>query len=59
MLEKGLVPDDIIYLRDESDNGDYLIKRWYFINREEIDTKIQNRKDAEAEAKRQKEEEER
>ena len=25
--EKGLMPDDIIYLRDESENGDFLVKR--------------------------------
>ena len=25
--ERGIMPDDIIYLRDESENGDYLIKR--------------------------------
>ena len=25
--ERGIMPDDVIYLRDESENGDYLIKR--------------------------------
>ena len=58
MLEKGLTPDDIINLRDESENGDYLVKRWYQLNRSEIDEKIQQRFEAEAEAKRLKEEEE-
>ena len=25
--EKGILPDDIIVLRDESENGEYLLKR--------------------------------
>ena len=51
------VPDDVIVLKDESDNGDHLIKRWYFHNRTEIDEKIQFRLQAEAAERQRKEEE--
>ena len=59
MLERGLSVDDIIVLRDESENGDFLLKRWYFLNKREIDQKIVERKAFELEEKRRKEEEER
>ena len=45
MLERNtIVPDDIICLRDESDNGDFLVKRWYFTQRDEIEDKIRARR---------------
>jgi phosphate-selective porin len=58
MLERGLTVDDIIVLRDESENGDFLIKRWYFLYKKEIDQKIWDRKAFELEEKKRKEEEE-
>ena len=59
MLEKGISPDEVINLKDESENGDLLIKRWYYVNRTEIDFKIEQRKAEEEAEKRKKEEEER
>ena len=48
-----------ISLKDESENGDFLIKRWYRVNRAEIEGKVQQRRDAEEAEQRRKEEEER
>ena len=50
--EKGLIPDDVICLRDSSDNGRFLLKRWYEMNKEEIDNAFQLRKAQETQAKR-------
>lgn len=58
-LEKNLLPDDVVCLQDPSENGDFLVKRWYYLNRGEIDTKIEERKEREAEEKKHREEEER
>ena len=54
LIEKaGQLPDDVICLRDESDNGEFLVKRWYHANRAEIDAKAHERKmAAEEEARR-------
>ena len=57
--EKNILADDVICLQDPSDNGDFLIKRWYFHNRSEVDARIEQRKQKEAEDKRQREEAER
>ena len=51
------VPDDVIVLKDESDNGDQLIKRWYSHNRTEVDEKIRLRVEAEESERMRKEEE--
>ena len=47
LLDRGLAPDEVIYLKDGSDGGLYLLKRWYRLNRDEVDAKVQERKDAE------------
>ena len=58
LIEKGgQLPDDVICLRDDSDNGDYLVKRWYRSNREDIDAKANARKAA-AQAEKERQEEE-
>ena len=44
-------------LSDPSDNGDFLVKRWYFHKREEVDAAMQARNAKEEEEKRQREEE--
>ena len=53
----SLLPDDVIVLKDDSDNGDHLIKRWYFNNRTEVDEKIGQRIAAEEAERLRKEEE--
>ena len=53
----SLLPDDVIVLKDDSDNGDHLIKRWYFYNRTEVDEKIGQRIAAEEAERLRKEEE--
>ena len=57
MVEKSLLPDDIVCLRDESENGDFLVRRWYQLNRADVDAAIQARLEGEAEDKRRQEEE--
>ena len=60
LLERNkIVPDDIICLKDDSDNGDFLIKRWYFTQRDEIEEKIRARKEAAELARLKREEEQR
>lgn len=34
MIERNIVPDEVIYLKDDTENGDYLLKRWYHTNKE-------------------------
>ena len=37
-LEHGKnLPDQVIFLQDESPNGDMLIERWYAANKEDVD----------------------
>lgn len=36
MIERNIVPDEVISLRDDSENGEYLLKRWYYTNKEGI-----------------------
>jgi len=50
------MPDDVIVLKD-NDNGDFLLKRYYNINRKEIDLTIKTRKEEEERKKREAEEE--
>lgn len=55
-IEKNVMPDDVIVLKD-NDNGDFLLKRYYNINRKEIDLTIKTRKEEEERKKREAEEE--
>lgn len=57
-LDKGIVPDEVVFLKDTSENGDYLLKRWYRVKRKEIDARIQKRLDEEDRERRRREEEE-
>ena len=58
-VDKNLLPDDVISLNDNSENGTFLAKRYYMINRESIDAKIQARLQREEEEKKRKAEERR
>lgn len=29
MIERNVVFDEVIYLKDDSDSGEFLLKRWY------------------------------
>lgn len=49
MLEANIVPDLFISLQDNSENFSLLRKRWYQMNKSEIDEKIATRKRREAE----------
>ena len=33
MVERNIVPDEVISLKDESENGEFLLKRWYQTNK--------------------------
>ncbi|XP_077977825.1 adenylate kinase 9-like isoform X2 [Glandiceps talaboti] len=57
MIDRGLMPDEIICLRDTSESGTILLKRWYKLNRSEIDEKIKIRLEEEAKEKARREEE--
>ena len=58
-VDKNLLPDDVISLNDNSENGVCLAQRYYLMNRESIDAKIQARLQLEEEEKRRKAEERR
>lgn len=58
-VEKNLLPDDVVVLSDPSDNGDFLIRRWYDLNKTEIDQHIEDRLEREEQERREKEEAER
>ena len=58
-VEKNLLPDDVIVLTDPSDNSDFLIRRWYDINKEEIDQRIEDRLAREEQERKDREEAER
>ena len=58
-IEKSMMPDDVIVLKDKGENSTYLLKRWYNMNKEEVDAQIRKRLEEEAERKRQMEEERR
>ncbi len=47
LIERGLAPDEVINMKDSSENGVYLLKRWYKLNKEEVDEKARLRKEEE------------
>ena len=51
-VDKNLLPDDVIILNDNSDNGICLARRYYLHNKAEIDAKIAERVFQEQEEKR-------
>ncbi|XP_071997899.1 adenylate kinase 9 isoform X2 [Engystomops pustulosus] len=57
LVEKGLLPDTVICLKNPVDNGKYLLNRLYFLNKEEIDNTILQRLQKDRERKLQEEEE--
>ena len=36
MIERNIIPDEVICLKDETENGELLIKRWYKDHKEGI-----------------------
>ncbi|XP_041351641.1 adenylate kinase 9-like isoform X3 [Gigantopelta aegis] len=58
-VEKGVLPDNVIVLQDRSTNSENLTKRYYLLQRDEIDEKIRLRIEKEQESKRREEEEKR
>lgn len=34
MIERNIIPDEVIYLKDDTENGEFLLKRWYHTNKE-------------------------
>ncbi|KAK7500075.1 hypothetical protein BaRGS_00008622, partial [Batillaria attramentaria] len=58
-VDKGLLPDDVIVLNDNSENGKFLATRYYMMNKDTIDASIQERLRLEEEEKKRKEEEKR
>ena len=58
-IEKNMMPDDVIVLKDKGENSNYLLKRWYNVNREELDGQIRKRVEEEEERRRVAEEERR
>lgn len=57
-IEKNVLPDDVIVLQDK-ENSEFLLQRYYHMNKEGIDAKIQARKEEEERKKRAIEEERR
>lgn len=57
MIDKNLLTDDVICLKDGSENGDFLIRRWYKLNKESVDQQIAERKEKESQEKARQEEE--
>ena len=48
LLDSGKnLPDTVIYLHDESPNGDFLTQRYYSMKKVDIDERIRQRKDQE------------
>ena len=58
-IEKNMMPDDVIVLKDKGENSNYLLKRWYNMNREDVDAQIRKRVEEEEERRRAAEEERR
>ena len=54
-----MMPDDVIVLKDKGENSNYLLKRWYNMNREDVDAQIRKRVEEEEERRRAAEEERR
>ncbi|KAL9969395.1 hypothetical protein ACROYT_G021608 [Oculina patagonica] len=44
MIERNIVPDEVICLKDDSENGEFLLKRWYHTNKEELHEKWEARR---------------
>ena len=36
MVERNIIPDEVVCMRDDSENGEFLLKRWYKDNKEGI-----------------------
>ena len=34
MIERNILPDEVIHLKDDTENGEFLLKRWYHANKE-------------------------
>lgn len=34
MIERNIFFDEVIYLKDDIENGEFFFKRWYYINKE-------------------------
>jgi hypothetical protein len=49
-IEKNVMPDDFIVLQDK-ENSEFLLRRYYQMNKEEIDGKIQARREEERKKK--------
>ena len=47
MGEHGIIPDTFIVLQDSTDDSNIILKRWYRLNKKEIDEKISKRLAAE------------
>ena len=47
LVERGLAPDEVVNLKDSSENGQYLLKRWYKLNKDDVDEKARLRKEEE------------
>ncbi|XP_067049308.1 adenylate kinase 9-like [Acropora muricata] len=43
MVERNIIPDEVISLKDESENGEFLLKRWYQTNKKELSEKWEAR----------------
>ncbi|XP_069830926.1 adenylate kinase 9 [Dendropsophus ebraccatus] len=57
LVEKGLLPDTVICLKNPEDNGKYLLNRLYHLNEQEINNSILHRLQKERARKIQEEEE--
>ncbi|XP_071818767.1 adenylate kinase 9-like isoform X4 [Apostichopus japonicus] len=47
LIDRGLAPDEVVFLKDSSEGMTFLLKRWYHLNKEEVDMKVQLRKEEE------------
>ncbi|XP_077911988.1 adenylate kinase 9 [Halichoerus grypus] len=56
LVEKGIIPDLVIYLSDTENNGKYLLNRLYLENKTEVDSKILERLLDELQKKKKEEE---
>lgn len=54
MAESNIIPDTFIVLQDTSEDSSILLKRWYQLNKNEIDQRITNRLADEARQKEEK-----
>ncbi|PIK35904.1 putative adenylate kinase 9 [Apostichopus japonicus] len=47
LIDRGLAPDEVVFMKDSSEGMTFLLKRWYHLNKEEVDMKVQLRKEEE------------